>query len=355
MAKIGLEHVTHFYRGNILAVDDVNWVISDGCASALLGPSGCGKTTLMKIIAGLLSPTRGKVLFNDRDVSDVSVEERDVAMVFQFPVVYSMSVFDNLAFPLRNRGVPKGEVKKRVIEAAGFLGLSDKLREEATGLGPGDQQKVALGRAVVRENPSVVMLDEPLTDIEPESRVKLRLILKEIQRDLKHTLIYVTHDQTEAFTLAEKVALMRKGKIIQYDHPKVLYEKPKSTFVGFFVGSPGMNILNCTLSGDILDFGEFSLPISSLKPILEKHGSEFQLGIRPESVQVSKTKRVDWISFKCRVREPGENVYNLGLVLGRNEIIARTKAADILEGDDVWVRFPEDKTRIFDKKGNLII
>ena len=214
----------------------------DGGAYALLGPSGCGKSTLLNIISGLLVPSEGQVLFNGVDVTRMPTRERNIAQVFQFPVLYdTMSVFDNLAFPLRNRKLPEAQVKARVHEVAEMLDLSADLKLRASGLAADAKQKISLGRGLVRQDVAAILFDEPLTVIDPHMKWQLRQKLKQIHQHLKITMIYVTHDQVEALTFADEVVVMTNGKVVQKGRPEALFEQPDHSFVGFFIGSPGMN------------------------------------------------------------------------------------------------------------------
>jgi glycerol transport system ATP-binding protein len=253
MARIGLKAMRHSYlprpsepQDFALKRIDIDW--NDGGAYALLGPSGCGKTTLLNIISGLLVPTEGRVLFDDRDVTRLAPTERNIAQVFQFPVIYdTMTVYDNLAFPLRNRRRPPAEVDARVREIARMLELSDMLGRRAAGLTPDGKQKISMGRGLVREDVNVIMFDEPLTVIDPHLKWKLRSKLKELHQRVGATMIYVTHDQTEALTFADQVVVMQEGEVVQIGTPVDLFERPAHTFVGHFIGSPGMNILPCDI------------------------------------------------------------------------------------------------------------
>ena len=255
MAKITLEALRHSYFSNPSAEDDwalkrldVEW--SDGGAYALLGPSGCGKTTLLNIISGLITPSEGRVLFDEDDVTALAPDRRHIAQVFQFPVVYdTMTVYDNLAFPLRNRGVEESVVKERVEEVARMTDLTEMLRRRASGLTADGKQKISLGRGLVRTDVNVIMFDEPLTVIDPHLKWQLRSKLKELHQRVRTTMIYVTHDQTEALTFADKVVVMNVGEVVQIGTPVELFERPRHTFVGHFIGSPGMNVLPCDLDG----------------------------------------------------------------------------------------------------------
>lgn len=356
MAKILLENIKHVYRGNVEAVKEVSLEIPDGLPIALLGPSGCGKTTLMKIIAGLLTPTGGHVYFDENDVTNVPPHERNVGMVFQFPVAYPMSVFDNIAFPLKCAGYNSSDIKKRVLEIAEVVGIKHLLGADGMKIPPADRQKVALARAIVRENLNALILDEPLTNVPPEERVKLRILLKNIQDSLKITSIFVTHDQSEAFTFAKKIAVMKEGKIVQFADMKTLFERPANTFVGFFVGSPGMNILDCTIEEGNLRFATFSIPLKSeVSQYLEKQGKRFKFGIRPENIEIAKSRLENGVLFKCIVREFTGGIFLLTLRRDGTELAVRTSDPTIYEGDEVWVRFPEDKIRIYDEAGEKLL
>ncbi|MEW9547407.1 ABC transporter ATP-binding protein [Nonomuraea sp. NPDC050783] len=257
MAEIRLEGVGHSYDGGrTWALKPTTWTWRSGRAYALLGPSGCGKTTLLNIVSGLLTPTEGRVLFDGRDVTGVPTAGRDIAQVFQFPVLYEeMSVYDNLAFPLRNRRLPKAEVDRRVREVSRLLGLDPVLGRRSRRLDPGRQQIVCLGRGLVRPGVAAVLLDEPLTVVDPALKWTLRSKLKEIHRDTGHTLVYVTHDQTEALTFADEVVVLNEGAIVQAGEPAELFLSPAHEFVGHFIGSPGMNVLPAEISDGVVRVG----------------------------------------------------------------------------------------------------
>ena len=251
MARITLRDLRHSYYPNPQKDDD--WALKklsldwdDGGAYALLGPSGCGKTTLLNVISGLIRPSEGQILFDGRDVTDATPEQRNIAQVFQFPVIYdTMTVYNNLAFPLRNRGVAEAEVDKKVREIAHMLDLDQRLDKRASGLTADGKQKISLGRGLVRSDVAVIMFDEPLTVIDPHLKWVLRSKLKELHNRIRRTMIYVTHDQTEALTFADQVVVMNNGMVVQIGTPVELFERPKHTFVGHFIGSPGMNLLPC--------------------------------------------------------------------------------------------------------------
>ena len=289
MAQITLSGLRHSYSPNPqtpedYALKEINLDWQDGGAYALLGPSGCGKSTLLNIISGLLVPSHGQILFNGKDVTRLAPDKRNIAQVFQFPVIYdTMTVYDNLAFPLRNRGVPESRVKARVTEIADMLEVSDILRKRAAGLSPDAKQKISMGRGLVRDDVNVVMFDEPLTVIDPHLKWKLRSKLKELHQRVRATMIYVTHDQTEALTFADQVVVMQDGDIVQIGSPVDLFERPAHTFVGHFIGSPGMNVLECEMrQGQVLVQGHAVI----LEGMATGDGGKTQIGIRPEFVRL---------------------------------------------------------------------
>jgi glycerol transport system ATP-binding protein len=293
MAKISIENLRHSYlpfphpdrdEDYVLKKLSIDW--QDGGAYALLGPSGCGKTTLLNLISGLLVPTEGKMSFDGVDVTRASPEQRNIAQVFQFPVIYdTMTVYNNLAFPLRNRGVPELEIDPRVKEIAEMLDLSATLHKRASGLTADGKQKISLGRGLVRSDVSAIMFDEPLTVIDPHLKWQLRSKLKELHQRTKRTMIYVTHDQTEALTFADQVVVMNNGEIVQQGTPVELFEKPHHTFVGHFIGSPGMNILPCEIKGGKAYFAGQAIEAENAK--LAKDG-KLEIGVRPEFVSFAR-------------------------------------------------------------------
>ena len=288
MARIDLD-LAHAYRANPTQDSDyallpLKMSFRDGGAYALLGPSGCGKTTMLNIISGLLVPSQGTVTFDGRDMTRATPQARNIAQVFQFPVIYdTMTVAENLAFPLRNRKVPEEQVRKRVGEIAEMLDMSGQLNQRAAGLAADAKQKISLGRGLVRSDVSAVWFDEPLTVIAPHHKWQLRRKLKQIHRELKLTLIYVTHDQVEALTFAEEVVVMTRGKAVQVGSAEALFERPAHTFVGHFIGSPGMNFMAAQSHAGQLEVAGMRLTLPRSLP-----EGELKLGIRPEYVKVSE-------------------------------------------------------------------
>ena len=290
MAKITLDNLAHSYLPNPTSEDDFalkelnhDWV--DGEAYALLGASGCGKSTLLNIISGLLHPSQGRILFNDRDVTNDPTTKRNIAQVFQFPVVYdTMTVRDNLAFPLRNRGADAAYVAQRVQQIAGMIGMEDMLNRKARGLTADAKQKISRGRGMVREDVNALLFDEPLTVIDPHMKWELRTQLKSLHHEFGHTMIYVTHDQTEALTFADKVVVMYDGRVVQMGTPQELFETPQHTFVGYFIGSPGMNVLDATVTGDKAVIGGHEIALGHGFAPLD---GKVELGVRPEFTRLA--------------------------------------------------------------------
>ena len=268
MSKITLDNLSHSYldrqnSNSDWALREINLDWQDSGAYALLGPSGCGKTTLLNIISGLMNPTKGKVLFDDKDVTSLTPVERNIAQIFQFPVIYdTMTVYENLAFPLKNRGMTDSEIDLRVKEIAEMLELTNTLNSRASGLTADGKQKISLGRGLARSNVNVIMFDEPLTVIDPHLKWVLRSKLKELHQKINRTMIYVTHDQTEALTFADQVVVMHEGQVVQTGTPVELFERPKHTFVGHFIGSPGMNILPCQIQNGTAIIDGIKIPTS---------------------------------------------------------------------------------------------
>ncbi|MGB0843637.1 MAG: ABC transporter ATP-binding protein [Alphaproteobacteria bacterium] len=285
MAKITLENLAHSYLKNPSGEDDyalkeLNHDWKDGEAYALLGASGCGKSTLLNIISGLLQPSQGRILFNGQDVTKAPTTERNIAQVFQFPVVYdTMTVRDNLAFPLRNRGSDAAYIQERVQKIAAMIGMEMSLNKKARGLTADAKQKISLGRGMVREDVNALLFDEPLTVIDPHMKWELRTQLKSLHHDFGHTMIYVTHDQTEALTFADKVAVMYDGRVVQMGTPQELFETPQHTFVGYFIGSPGMNVLSASIDGNQAQVGGHTVTLG------KSYGNptgKLEIGVRPE-------------------------------------------------------------------------
>jgi glycerol transport system ATP-binding protein len=355
MARIDLTDMAHAYQPNPSTPEDfalrpmtMHW--DDGGAYALLGPSGCGKTTLLNIISGLVRPSHGRVLFDGKDVTDLPPEARNIAQVFQFPVIYdTMTVFDNLAFPLRNRGWKSSDIGRRVEQVAEMLELSGDLRHRASGLSADAKQKISLGRGLVRPDVAAVLFDEPLTVIDPHLKWLLRRKLKEIHHELKLSLIYVTHDQVEALTFADKVVVMTQGEVVQAGSAQELFEQPAHTFVGYFIGNPGMNLLPCAVHDGAAQIGgsRIALPPQAAAALAGAAGS-ITLGIRPEFVECLMhpplQPQADAVTASvAAVRNLGTH-YLAEFKVGANIIAAKTRHQPAAAGNQAWLRFPPERT-----------
>jgi glycerol transport system ATP-binding protein len=292
MARIDLDGIRHSYLRNPLkesdyALKEVRHSFEDGSAYALLGPSGCGKTSLLNIISGLLQPTTGRLLFDGEDVTPLSPEQRNIAQVFQFPVIYdTMTVYDNLAFPLRNRGFGEADVDRRVRETLEMIDLAERANKKARGLTADQKQKISLGRGLVRSDVNAILFDEPLTVIDPHMKWVLRSQLKQLHKRFGYTMVYVTHDQTEALTFADTVVVMYEGSIVQIGTPSELFERPSHTFVGYFIGSPGMNVLPVELDGASARLGTQTIALPGAAKAAG--AAKTELGVRPEYVRLGR-------------------------------------------------------------------
>ncbi|MFB4266046.1 ABC transporter ATP-binding protein [Nonomuraea sp. GTA35] len=346
MADIRLEGVGHSYDGGrTWAVKPMTWTWRGSRAYALLGPSGCGKTTLLNIISGLITPTEGRVFFDDRDVTGVPTAGRNIAQVFQFPVLYEeMSVYDNLAFPLRNRKVPKQEVDRRVREVSRLLGLDQVLGRRSRRLDAGHQQIVSLGRGLVRSQVAAVLLDEPLTVVDPALKWTLRSKLKEIHRDTGHTLVYVTHDQTEALTFADEVVVLNEGAIVQAGEPSELFLSPAHEFVGHFIGSPGMNMLPAEIVGDVVRVGQED--VGTVKEPLPP--GPVRIGVRPEFVRITPASGSPGVPARVTGIDRMGAYDLVHAAVGGHRVIAKTEAGRSYRPDAVeYLHFPADRTFLF--------
>lgn len=355
MAKITLDNVAHSYIAKpknqadyALRLIDNIW--KDGGAYALLGPSGCGKTTLLNIISGLLTPSRGRVFFDGKEVTGLPPEKRNIAQVFQFPVLYdTMSVYGNLAFPLKNRGFNKTDIEKRVLEVAQILDLTDSLNKKAAGLTADAKQKISLGRGLVRRDVAAILFDEPLTVIDPHLKWQLRCKLKQVHEQLKLTLLYVTHDQVEALTFAEQVIVMYEGGIVQIGTPQELFENPSHKFVGYFIGSPGMNFLPCTLAGNQAMVGDVSIRLSDQTAALGASAKgKIELGIRPLYLEIHPDPVDGSVPAIVKSIEDQGSYKIVTTILGNHHMLrVRLPEGKPCPSENAWLRFPEDWIRLF--------
>jgi multiple sugar transport system ATP-binding protein len=323
VAEITLENLTKVYPDGTEAVKGLDLEVGNGEFVVFVGPSGCGKTTALRMVAGLETITSGTVRIDGHVVNDLPPKERDIAMVFQNYALYPhMNAHKNMGFALKMRGVPKDEVDRRVEEAARILGLSDSLQKKPRTLSGGQRQRVAMGRAIVRQ-PQAFLMDEPLSNLDAKLRVEMRAEISRIQRDLGVTTVYVTHDQVEAMTMGDRVAVMRNGLLQQIDKPQVLYEQPRNLFVAEFIGSPAMNLVAAELArrdGEVwVEFGDHRLRLDpatlEARPALAAfEGREVVLGIRPEDMEdaaiLHETHPDRRLSVVCDIREDmGSEVY----------------------------------------------
>lgn len=355
MARIELQEMAHSYKSKPQGPEDyalkrLEHVWEDGMAYALLGPSGCGKSTMLNIISGLLTPSEGRVLFDGKDVTRLRPEQRNIAQVFQFPVIYdTMTVYDNLAFPLRNRRVAESEVHQRVTEVAQMLEVTDILKRRGVGLSADQKQKISMGRGLVRADVAAILFDEPLTVIDPHLKFLIRRKLKQVHERYNHTMVYVTHDQVEALTFADKVVVFYDGVVVQMGQPHELFETPEHTFVGYFIGSPGMNVIPCHLEGGYAVAGEMRVPLDNgvIANAQKQQASKLEMGIRPEFIQLHTQSSPD--SVAARVLEVNDlgNYEIVTVQMGEQRLFVKLPEDETVSSDEVHLRFPAQWTRLY--------
>ena len=366
MASLSLKGIYKKYPGGVVAVSDFNLEIKDKEFVILVGPSGCGKSTTLRMIAGLEDITDGELYIGDRLVNDVAPKDRDIAMVFQNYALYPhMTVFENMAFGLKLRKIPKEEIKKRVDEAARVLDILHLLDRKPKALSGGQRQRVALGRAIVRE-PKVFLLDEPLSNLDAKLRAQMRTELSKLHLKLGTTFIYVTHDQTEAMTMGDRIVVMKDGLIQQVNNPQILYEKPCNMFVAGFIGSPQMNFIDSTISKSgfdlMIEFGnnKLKLPKDKAEKLADYAGKEVVLGIRPENIHNEEVYMKDLkeyiVKADVEVTELMGAETFLYLDICDNKITARVKpTSEIKAGDKIEVAFDLSRINVFDKETETTI
>ena len=362
MAQVVLNNLVKTY-GEVVAVDNVSLTIEDGEFVALVGPSGCGKTTTLNLVAGLIEITDGDIYIGDKLVNDLDPKDRDIAMVFQNYALYpNKSVEKNLAFPLQMRKTPKAEIKQRVQETAKLLDIEHLLHRRPRELSGGQQQRVALGRALVR-NPRVFLMDEPLSNLDAKLRVQMRSELKRFHSDLNATIIYVTHDQMEAVTMADKMAVMSGGVLQQYDSPANVFEHPVNTFVAGFVGSPAMNLVNVTVEAndtgvDLVGSDGWRIPLSpenAAKARKATSGSAV-FGVRHSATQVYMEPTPGAIEGRVYTVEPTGDLTYAHVYLGSSLIVVSVPADVPIDSDDrVWVSFDQERVHLFDGPTGKVI
>ena len=344
MAQVKIENVSKIYAGGTKAVNAVNIDIKDGEFIVLVGPSGCGKSTLLRMVAGLESISEGRVSIGDRVVNEVEPAERDIAMVFQNYALYPhMSVYDNMAYGLRNRKTPKAEIEARVAEAARMLELEPYLQRKPRALSGGQRQRVAMGRAIVRK-PAVFLFDEPLSNLDAKLRVSMRGEIRRLQRRVNTTSIYVTHDQLEAMTLADRLVVLNRGEIEQVGAPLEIYHKPASTFVASFIGSPAMNLCDGTLHQSQLMLGEDVLQFNSAPPLQ----GEVTVGIRAEDLSLAKGGETGLQFRTDYVEELGAQRLVHGFSGNQKLVAALPPEAEIR--DEMGLAVSVEKLHFFDKE-----
>jgi multiple sugar transport system ATP-binding protein len=358
MAQVQFIDVEKIFGGTVVAATDINLTIEDEELLVLVGPSGCGKSTVLRMVAGLEQATSGRILFDGTVVNDLPPKERNVAMVFQNYALYPhMSVYNNMAFGLKLRGYPKDETRTRVREAADLLDIAELLDRKPKALSGGQRQRVALGRAIVRK-PTVFLFDEPLSNLDAKMRVQMRVEIRKLNLAIKTTMIYVTHDQVEAMTLGDRLAVMNEGRILQVDTPLDLYDHPADTFVGAFIGSPAMNFIDGELTG--AETAEIRTPFTTI-PVPDRFrealgrsgGRSVTIGVRPEDIYLDAPPGGDRSYHRCDARI--EVTESLG-----NEIIFHLRCNDLplvaresterrgTPGEAVTIHIDLDRVHLFD-------
>lgn len=355
MSKIVLDNIRKEF-GDIVAVDGIDLEIADGEFFCLLGPSGCGKTTTLRMIAGLETQTSGDVRIGGEVVNDVRPMDRDLAMVFQHHAVYPhLNVFENFAFPLKARGIDEEKITEKAHSVAQTLGIEDKLESHPSELSGGQRQRVALGRAMIRE-PNAFLMDEPLSDLDAKLRRHMRVEIAELQSDIGTTVVYVTHDQIEAMTMADKIALMRDGHVEQIGEPLEVYNNPNSTWVGNFLGEPGMNFLDARLTNGMADFENIAseLPLSAAlrNDLAGREAETVQIGVRPENVTVNQSP--DGLEAEVTAIEKIGDGVILHIRVDGQSFTAKTDATQSFErGETVSITFTE-RLHVFDEEGDIV-
>ena len=355
MAQVVLKDLVKQY-GPFQAVDNVSLTINDGEFVALVGPSGCGKTTTLNLVAGLIPLSSGEIYIGDRLVNDLDPKDRDIAMVFQNYALYPQkTVFKNLAFPLQMRRLPREEIERKVLGAAKVLDITHLLERRPRELSGGQQQRVALGRALVRD-PRAFLMDEPLSNLDAKLRVQMRSELKRFHQDLKATIVYVTHDQLEAVTMADKMAVMNGGVLQQYDTPAEVFAHPKNTFVASFVGSPAMSLIPLDIASDAggtvlrsADGWSLALDERNARRAQRASSAKIVLGARHSTLKVHKAQATGAIPGKVYTVEPTGDITFAQVYLGSHIVVVSVEPTVPMTPDEpVWVEFDQNKLHLFD-------
>jgi len=354
MSKIDLSNISHSYNPNetnpVYALNPFSMTWQDGARYAILGPSGCGKTTMLNIVSGLVRPSAGKILFDDKDVTDLKTEDRNIAQVFQFPVIYStMTVYENLAFPLKCRDFPQNKIDERVNSVSETLNLKAFLNQPARKLTADQKQLISLGRGLVREDVAAVLMDEPLTVIDPDLKFRLRRNLKEINEKYKTTLVYVTHDQNEAMTFADNIIVMSEGEVVQTGTPKDLFERPNTTFVGYFIGSPAMNLFETeAVSQSEVKIG--SIKIKTSTDLSKIKNKKIKLGIRSEFIDVIEKEGENTVKAKVKKIEDFGNFKLLTAVAENFIIKSKIDREKPISDGEINLHIPAEKCCVYENE-----
>ena len=352
MAKIDLSNISHSYNPNdpnpVYALNPFSMTWENGNRYAILGPSGCGKTTMLNIVSGLVRPSAGRILFDDKDVTDLKTEDRNIAQVFQFPVIYNtMTVYENLAFPLKCRDFSKSKTDERVNSVAETLNLKSFLNSPARKLTADQKQLISLGRGLVREDVAAVLMDEPLTVIDPDLKFRLRRNLKEINEQYKTTLVYVTHDQNEAMTFADNIIVMSEGEVVQTGSPKELFERPNTTFVGYFIGSPAMNLFESEVSSN--DSVKINNNLIKTRTNLSNlKTKKIKLGIRSEFIKIAQNQNENLVDVNVEKVEDLGNYKLITAKLGDFTIKSKVTRETEIPSSKVKLHIPADRCCVYE-------
>ena len=352
MAKIDLSNISHSYNPNdlnpVYALNPFSMTWENGNRYAILGPSGCGKTTMLNIVSGLVRPSAGRILFDDKDVTDLKTEDRNIAQVFQFPVIYNtMTVYENLAFPLKCRDFSKNKIDERVNSVAETLNLQSFLNSPARKLTADQKQLISLGRGLVREDVAAVLMDEPLTVIDPDLKFRLRRNLKEINEQYKTTLVYVTHDQNEAMTFADNIIVMSEGEVVQTGSPKELFERPNTTFVGYFIGSPAMNLFESEASSNN-SVKINNILIKTQTNLSNLKTKNIKLGIRSEFIKIAQNQNENLVDVNVEKVEDLGNYKLITAKMGNFTIKSKVNRETEIPNQKVKLHIPAEKCCVYE-------
>ena len=352
MPEIRVANLTKKFK-DVVAVDDLSFSFPEGKVTCLLGPSGCGKTTLLRMIAGLETPTSGNVYFGDIDLSRLAPRRRNIGMVFQYPVVYrGISVYKNIELPLLRRKIPENECKQRIEEALELLNLQDQAEKDSSQLDNVSRQKVSVARAI-SYHPDIILFDEPMTNIDANSKVQFSHFFKELSKKLNQVIIYVTHDQTEAMTLADQIALMEDGRIVQCNQPRALYNEPENVFGGWFLGNPGMNFIDARCERTD---GKTSLISAFFRSALrfetQSFGRQVTIGIRPEHIKLAETAFGNAVAAEVKRKSITVGGQFLCVIeVDKIEVKAKISnpSSELLNAQSVWIELPLEHIVLFDE------